>query len=214
MYIAKQLNINHTKDIYLHLISLEDEDKYNRFCGHMTNSAIENYVNHINYQEDGLFGVFNEQLELVGFSHVATSAYQDKTHAEFAFSVLAKEQGKGLGNVLMKKAVLFSKSKGIKEIQMNCLATNQKSQHLAKKHGLKIHLAEYGERTAILETEHHNFEQIMAQNQNMIEENFASLNMIRQINVNYFDFLQTLYANSVQNIFDNNLNAVTKNSIK
>lgn len=202
MYIAKQLNEKHKNDIYQHLISLEKEDRYNRFCGQLSDSGVYNYVQNINYKEDGLFGVFNEQLVLVGFSHVATSLKQDKHFAEFAFSVLAQNQGQGLGNILMKKAVLFSKSKGIKEIQMNCLATNQKSQHLAKKHGLKIHLAEYGERTAILETEHQQIEQFIAYNQNVLEENFANINIIRQININYFDSLQKLYTDSIQNIFE------------
>lgn len=204
MYIAKQLGLNHKEAIYQHLILLEQKDRYNRFCGHISDHAIRSYVESINYKEDGLFGVFNQQLELVGFSHIAISnnQYHSTTRAEFAFSVLAKEQGHGLGNILMRKAVLFSKAKGIKEIQMNCLSSNQKSQHLAKKHGLKVELAQYGEKTAILETNHPKIEQLIAQNQSLMEDNVAGIDLIRQININYLSFLNGLYADSIIQIFD------------
>lgn len=195
MYIAKQLSVRHQDTIYHHLTSLAQEDRYNRFCGHMTDSAIARYVEKINYEQDGLFGIFNSSLELVGFAHVAienenveqNSNINNKTKAEFAFSILAQDQGKGLGNILMQKAVLFSKAHGVQEIQMNCLATNQKSLHLAKKHGLKVNIAQYGEKTAVLETEHPHIEQFIAQNQIILENHLASLDFFRQIHLNFFN---------------------------
>lgn len=191
MQIAKQLGFVHQRDIYTHLILLEKEDRYNRFCAQMSDESIWRYVQSIDYQNDGLFGVFNDELTLIGFSHIGMS--RDKSKAEFAFSILAEQQGKGLGNVLMKKAVLFAKAKGVREIQMNCLASNQKSQHLARKHGLTVNVAEYGEKTAILETSHQKIDNFVAHNQIILENYFADMDMMRLINQNFWN---TLYKNN------------------
>jgi GNAT superfamily N-acetyltransferase len=52
---------------------------------------------------------------------------------EAAFSIEQPWQSHGVGTVLLERTLLSARNRGIKLLQMNCLADNQRMQQLARK---------------------------------------------------------------------------------
>jgi RimJ/RimL family protein N-acetyltransferase len=112
--------------------------------------VIENYVANIDFSRDTVFGVFDEQLNLVGVGHLAyLPAEGDKRTAEFGVSVLESARGKGVGSHLFERAAIHSRNTHVSMLYMHCLSRNSTMMHIAKKSGMKIEYA-YGEADAYL----------------------------------------------------------------
>lgn len=94
-----------------------------------------NYVNKIDFK-NGIFGIFNENLEIIGLGECVFFKDNGKQTAEVAFTVEKEYQGNGLGNKLMKRVVQYANSRDVHELQMYCIRTNQAILHLAKKYNL------------------------------------------------------------------------------
>ena len=55
------------------------------------------------------------------------------TEAEAAFSIEQEWQSHGVGTELLERTLLSARNRGIKSLQMQCLANNQRMQQLARK---------------------------------------------------------------------------------
>lgn len=117
--------------------TLDEETIYNRFCSQVNQDFIIKYIEKLDFQKDGIFGIFNENNEIIGIGECLIFQNHQQYDAEVGFVVNPKYQGKGLGNKLMQRIIRFSKIHNAKILQMYCLKTNKKSLHLAKKYGLK-----------------------------------------------------------------------------
>ena len=81
----KQLFANSREKLVRHLVKLDPDDQRLRFGISQSPQSIKSYVDQINFDRDALFGVYDDELELAGVSHVA----MDHDTAEFGVSVLA-----------------------------------------------------------------------------------------------------------------------------
>ena len=136
MFTVKRLNSKYAPALLEHLARLDKQGLYDRFCVAANYEFIERYVKQMNFTHSGIYGVFDQNLALIGVGECVV--YSSKEEAEVAFSIELEHQSKGLGNRLMKKLIQFAKANDINKINMYCLRTNSKSLHLAKKYGLNL----------------------------------------------------------------------------
>jgi GNAT superfamily N-acetyltransferase len=103
------------------------------------------YVARIDFDCDAVFGVYDDELRLIGAAHVARS----DGHAELGVSVLPGHRGRGIGGALLVRAHLRARNWGVRALFMHCLTENGAMMHLASKQGMQI-VAESGEADAWL----------------------------------------------------------------
>jgi GNAT superfamily N-acetyltransferase len=122
-------------DYATHLKNLTVEDRYTRFCYNVKDEAIDDLILQILYNRDDHY-LFTATIEgeRVGFGHFAKEG-QDW---ELAVSVDKQYQGRGIADALMSHMIAWGKTHGIHSVFMHCITQNQKIQHLARKHGLRM----------------------------------------------------------------------------
>lgn len=128
-----------------HLLGLRGDDRRLRFGCPMADVAIRRYVEGIDLERDAVFGVFNDDLQLLGAAHLARA----RGHAELGVSVLPGHRNRGLGGALLSRAVLHARNWGVGALFMHCLRENGAMMHLAGKQSMQI-VTECGEADAWL----------------------------------------------------------------
>jgi GNAT superfamily N-acetyltransferase len=128
-----------------HLLSLDREDRRLRFGIALGDVMVRSYVARIDLQRDSLFGVYDEELRLLGAAHVARGNGQ----AELGLSVLSGHRNRGLGGALLERACLRARNWGVRALFMHCLAENGAMVHLVRKQRVKV-VTESGEADAWL----------------------------------------------------------------
>lgn len=151
-YIIKKLNKNYKNKVIEHFLRLDKEDSYNRFCCYMNKETIKVHVNDLNFEDNGIFGIFDDNLDIIGLGECIVNEHGG---SEIGFSVEKEYQGNGLGSKLMDRMVRFAKSLNKSRLEMMCLKTNKKSIAIAKKFGLEIHL-EDGDSIALINLKNNN----------------------------------------------------------
>lgn len=137
MYTVKKLK-NHQKSIISsHLLRLDNDGKYNRFCVAVNEEFINRYVDQLDVDNNGVYGIFDNDMNMIGLGECILYK-NNSSEAEVAFSIELPHQGKKLGSRLMNKLIQYANSINIKKLQMYCLRTNTKSLHLARKYGLHL----------------------------------------------------------------------------
>ncbi len=126
----------HRERILRHLLALDERDRYLRF-GYMANDAqITRYVNSLDFSRDELYGVYENNLELVALAHLAYS--EDPQHrecAEFGGSVNKTERGRGLGQQLFDRAILHCRNRGAHLLFIHALSENKAMLKIARNAG-------------------------------------------------------------------------------
>jgi GNAT superfamily N-acetyltransferase len=125
-----------------HLLALGPEDRRLRFGTPPADSVVRAYVERI----DALFGVFSDDLTLVGAAHLA----RGEDHAELGVSVLPEYRGRGFGGALLERAMLRSRNWRLPKLFMHCLRENAPMMRLASNLGMHV-ATEAGEADAWLE---------------------------------------------------------------
>lgn len=115
-----------------HFLSLPREDIYLRFGSTLSAAAIASYVRYIDFERDTIFGVYGENLELIGVAHLAPGG----DAAELGISVLRGERGRGVGSALFQRAIERARNLKLKSLFVHFLAENVVMRHLARKLGL------------------------------------------------------------------------------
>jgi GNAT superfamily N-acetyltransferase len=128
-----------------HFLSLESEDRRLRFGATLNDAALRVYVARIDFGRDAVFGVFDDDLQLVGAAHLARA----NAHAELDVSVLPGHRGRGVGGALLARAHTHARNWGARTLFMHCLTENTAMMHLARKQGMDI-VAQTGEADAWL----------------------------------------------------------------
>ena len=148
--LVRELSSSDRERLLTHFLALDEDDRLLRFGQIVPDRVIENYVANIDFSRDTVFGVFDEQLNVVGVGHLAyLPAEGDKRTAEFGVSVLESARGKGVGSRLFERAAIRSRNTHVSMLYMHCLSRNSTMMHIAKKSGMKIEYA-YGEADAYL----------------------------------------------------------------
>jgi GNAT superfamily N-acetyltransferase len=140
------------QEIEEHLLRLDADDRYLRFCHNLQDEGIKGYVERMDLRgpcNEAGFAIFDDTHKIIGFCHVAPSS-EDCKLAEMAISVDKEHRYQGLGDILFTRGLLHCESVGATKIFMNCLASNKAIQKLARRNGMNV-CTEYGEAVADLD---------------------------------------------------------------
>ena len=117
-----------------HFLALDADDRRLRFGAALTDEAVLQMEERIDFDRDEIFGIANDDLDLLGVVHVAF--YPGK--AELGLSVLPAARGIGLGNALFERAVTHLVNRGVREVFVHCLTENGAMMHLARRNGMQV----------------------------------------------------------------------------
>ena len=117
-----------------HLLRLDAATRRNRFAMAAGDDFIARYAETGFSLDAVIHGVFVEG-RLVGVGELRRIGRGD---AEAAFSVETDWQGHGFGSRLMAAVILAARNRGIRRLYMNCLASNNQMQRLARRHGAEF----------------------------------------------------------------------------
>ncbi len=162
--LVRELHPGHREKIRLHLLALSDADRSLRFGLPTSDDVINNYVAHINFSNDSIFGVFDKQLNLIACAHLAYPALKQASNrtAEFGVSVNTEGRGMGIGSALFKRAATHARNTNIEILYVHCLSRNKVMMHIAEKAGMEIEFS-YGEADAYLKLAKANNSSIVAE---------------------------------------------------
>ncbi|HLY28162.1 MAG TPA: GNAT family N-acetyltransferase [Aggregatilineales bacterium] len=117
-----------------HFLALPSEDRRLRFGAVLSDQAVCTYLRNIDYERDALFGVWGDELQIVGAAHLARL----DGHAELGVSVLPGHRGLGLGGALLGRAHKHARNWGVRAMFMHCMSENSAIMHLARKQGMDV----------------------------------------------------------------------------
>lgn len=156
---VKELSERDRRRLLMHFLALDDSDRLLRFGTVLPDELVTRYVQTLDFSRDTVFGVYDDNLRLVGVGHLAFAprdampALSEVTVkeriAEFGVSVSASARGKGVGSKLFERAAIHCRNEDVDTLYMHCLSSNQTMIHIAKKAGMEIQRA-YGEADAYL----------------------------------------------------------------
>ena len=166
----RSLGPGHRGRIAAHLKALDEEDRYLRFGYPARDEQIDHYVEHIDFDRDDVFGIYNRKLELLAMAHLAYADDPDHAScAEFGVSVLRKARGRGYGARLFDRAAIHARNEGVDMLFIHALSENRTMLHIAAKAGATFERAG-GETEAYLRLPPATFDTRMAE---MVEEQVA-----------------------------------------
>lgn len=132
----RRLGRHHRSRVSAHLLALDERDRYLRFGYAATDEQVRRYVEHLDFEQDAIFGVYNRELRLVAMAHLAHSvnARYDAC-AEFGVSVLTSSRGQGLGTRLFARAIKHARNEGVQLMFIHALSENTAMLSIARKAG-------------------------------------------------------------------------------
>ena len=132
----------HRERILVHLIALDEHDRYLRFGYAASDAQINDYVASLDFDHDHLFGIFNRRLELIAMAHLAVQKQvrspEDSAWAEFGVSVARKARGRGFGKRLFEHAALHARNLGIDTLFIHALSENAAMLKIARDAGAQV----------------------------------------------------------------------------
>lgn len=133
-WLVTEISRLHRQALQHHLLALDAHDRRLRFGIPLTDWALSAYISRIDFERDAVFGVFGEELELLGAAHVGRA----DEHAELGMSVVSAQRNRGIGGALLGRAVLRARNWGVRALFMHCLRENAVMMRLAHKQGMRI----------------------------------------------------------------------------
>jgi GNAT superfamily N-acetyltransferase len=120
-----------------HLLRLEPEARYSRFCTVAADKIVVQHVNTCFGGDTLVFGFFVDgKIRGAAELHLLVSATALRAReAETAFSVEKAWRHSGLGSALIERLILAASSRGLRSLLLSCLPQNFAMQSLAKKYG-------------------------------------------------------------------------------
>ncbi|SNS19033.1 Protein N-acetyltransferase, RimJ/RimL family [Noviherbaspirillum humi] len=159
---VKVLSERDRRRLLNHFLALNDNDRLLRFGSVLTDELVTRYAQRLDFERDTIFGVYDDNLRLLGVGHlafIARDAHPNRGSntlkervAEFGVSVDAKARGMGIGSHLFRRAAIHCRNEDVDTLYMHCLSTNKVMMHIAKKAGMSIQ-RDYGEADAYLRLE-------------------------------------------------------------
>lgn len=132
--IVRKLWIGETGAYRDHLLRLDPDSRHRRFSGAVGDDVIARHAataDEVGVVVHGFFidGVLRGAAEL---RHIGRGGMFSR-EAEAAFSIEQPWQSHGVGTALLQRTLLSARNRGVKSLQMNCLADNRRMQQLARK---------------------------------------------------------------------------------
>ena len=135
----RSLGENHRERIAQHLLSLAPQDRYLRFGYVAQDAQIRAYAEHLNFDRDEVFGIYNRNLKLIAFAHLAVPDPGNFSNcAEFGVSVLPSARGRGYGGRLFERAALNASNAGIRLMFIHALSENVAMLRIARRAGALV----------------------------------------------------------------------------
>jgi RimJ/RimL family protein N-acetyltransferase len=137
----RSLHSRHRARILAHLVALPAHDRYLRFGYAASDEQIGRYVEHLDFDRDEVFGVFNRRLELIALAHLAypPAGAAHGQAAEFGGSVAAHARGRGYGGRLFEHAMLHARNRGLDTLFIHALSENTVMLRIARRAGGIVH---------------------------------------------------------------------------
>lgn len=123
-------------DILRHLAELCADDLWLRFGSSMRQSALENYVNGIDFTSDRALGIYAPELKLVGFTHVSIEPV--KRCAELGISVSPEYRRRGYAEVMLRQALLHAPHLDLDQVYVYFRTANLPMMRLARNAGFDV----------------------------------------------------------------------------
>jgi GNAT superfamily N-acetyltransferase len=117
-----------------HFLALDAEDRRLRFGTAASDEVVAQYVERIDFAQDCVLAICDDAMRIVAAVHVALAG----ATAELGLSVLPGFRGKGLGDAVLKRAVVWLRNRGVLSVFVHCIAENAGMMHLARKNGMRI----------------------------------------------------------------------------
>ncbi len=129
-----ELSAKHIDLLKQHFVRLDHAAVHLRFGNTLSHESRRIYVEQISFTRDAVFGVFADDLTLLGVAHLACV---DGT-GELGLSVLTPHQNRGIGSALLARAATHARNTQVSRLYVNCLAENGAMMHIARKAGMQI----------------------------------------------------------------------------
>jgi RimJ/RimL family protein N-acetyltransferase len=141
--IVRKMWLTETEKFRDHLLRLDEYSRRMRFGMAADDRFIESYASRINDMQSLVYGFYvdGEMRGAAELRHIGDAWRPD---AEAAFSVEKEHQNRGVGAELLGRVMQAARNRGIGRIYMNCLAENQRMQHLVRKYEAELHF-DHGE---------------------------------------------------------------------
>ena len=130
--MIRKLWIGETDAYRDHLLRLDRESRNRRFSGAVSDDFIARHAASANGLGVVVHGFFVDGA-LRGAAELRAFGSMFARDGEAAFSIEQPWQSHGVGTVLLERTLLSARNRGIKSLQMHCLAENQRMQQLARK---------------------------------------------------------------------------------
>ncbi len=144
----QRLNGDKRAAMVAHFLALPLKDRSLRFGTALATTLIAAYVDDIDFGRDGVFGVRNDRLMLVGVAHVAIEGDM----AELALSVLPTHRGRGVATELAERGIAYARDRRVPRLLMHCRSANTPIMRIAQRFGMDIY-ASGGDADAYLDLE-------------------------------------------------------------
>jgi len=130
--MVRKLWIGETDAYRDHLLRLDRESRNRRFSGAVSDEFIARHAASADELGVVVHGFFVDGI-LRGAAELRPFGSMFAREGEAAFSIEQPWQSHGVGTALLERTLLSARNRGIKLLQMNCLADNQRMQQLARK---------------------------------------------------------------------------------
>jgi RimJ/RimL family protein N-acetyltransferase len=177
------LGLENRPDILRHLLSLDENDRYLRF-GYMANDEqITRYVDGLNFERDGVYGIFDRGLKLVAVAHLAFAQGADHgSCAEFGVSVSREARGRGYGGGLFERAAQHARNQGVSMLFIHALTENTPMLRIARSAGASVE-RDGSETEAYLKLPPPNLDSQLAE---MVENRMAEMDYNLKVQAKHF----------------------------
>lgn len=131
---ARHLSASHRPALLAHFCALSRRDAYLRFGTYLGAESIAAYVEGIDFERSTVLGVYGDDLELLGVAHLCP----ERAVVELGISVLGSARRRGIGTLLMRRALSHARLIAASQLFMHCLADNKDLMRLARAAGAQI----------------------------------------------------------------------------
>lgn len=135
----RRLRIYDRPKIESHFNTLGSDTLAARFGTQVSAAFVQHYLSGIFDNSALVFGAFPDSC-LRGVGELRLVPDNETQMAEAAFTVEAEWQDRGIGDALLSRIITAARNRGIREVHLLCLATNQKMRRLAAKHDAELSL--------------------------------------------------------------------------
>ncbi|MGH6612055.1 MAG: GNAT family N-acetyltransferase, partial [Burkholderiaceae bacterium] len=133
------LGPHHRVRILQHLRALTPRDLWLRFGYAINNEALIRYVRSMHFARDAVFGIFDEDAQLLALGHLAFDRNDPSSKtAEFGVSVLPQARRQGFGLRLLQRAAMHARNRGATRLVLNYVPENDALKQLALRAGMEL----------------------------------------------------------------------------